>query len=248
LSAVRRLIVTRPQPQAQSWVEQLASLTDWRVDAMPLIETHSLAAQSAALQPADAWMFVSAAAVDAWWGQAGAESVPAVWVTGGGSAQAVRAREPLARIVLPDSPANWDSEGLWAALLAQGALDGVRCVRVLRGRDAGAAHEGNGREWLSERLREHGVDVQTLAVYERRKPDWSAAQRDAAQAALRDGSVWLLTSSQAVDHLVQLAGSLARAHALATHPRVAERARAAGFAQVDVCEPGLDSIARWCAV
>jgi uroporphyrinogen-III synthase len=250
-----RLIVTRPEPQASQWAQALAQRCGLETLALPLIETHALPLSADAHQAADAWMFVSAAAVDAWWpALPPAQQVPAVWVTGGGSAQAVRAHAPHARIVLPEQASQWDSEGLWATLVAQGLLRGVGRVLVLRGRDEASANggrpqEGQGREWLSEQLRALGIAVQTLAVYERRLPRWTALEHQAARAALDDGSVWLLTSSQSVDHLLALLGepgALCKGAALATHPRIAQRARDAGFASVSVCEPGLDAIALWC--
>ena len=65
-----------------------------------------------------------------------------------------------------------------------------------------------------------------------------------AQAAAADGSLWLFTSSQAVAHL---AARLPRqdwrqARAMATHPRIAQAARDAGFGVVWESRPRLEEV------
>ena len=59
-----------------------------------------------------------------------------------------------------------------------------------------------------------------------------------------DGSVWLLSSSEAVAHLAEALPDQhwGAAHALATHPRIAEAARAAGFGTVRECRPALEDV------
>ena len=60
-----------------------------------------------------------------------------------------------------------------------------------------------------------------------------------------DGSLWLLSSSQALEHLcAALPGQDWRqARALATHPRIAQAARNAGFGEVRECRPALADVA-----
>jgi uroporphyrinogen-III synthase len=94
---------------------------------------------------------------------------------------------------------------------------------------------GSGREWLAETLRAEGVRVQFVVAYRRGAPTLDAAQRACWQAAWADpgGHLWLLSSSEALDHLRALgAPDLAASQALATHPRIAARARDAGFGRV----------------
>ena len=81
-------------------------------------------------------------------------------------------------------------------------------------------------------------------AYQRGAPRFSAQEVALAQQAARDGSVWLLSSSEAVAHLAEaLPGQhWGAAHALATHPRIAEAARAAGFGTVRECRPALEDV------
>jgi len=66
-----------------------------------------------------------------------------------------------------------------------------------------------------------------------------------ARQASHNGSLWLLSSSEAIAHLGRaLPGQdWAAAHALATHPRIAQAARAAGFGCVSECKPALADVA-----
>jgi uroporphyrinogen-III synthase len=161
-------------------------------------------------------------------------------------------REVLARIAGADAatihaPAAADesgSEALWAHLQAGGCA--FRRALILR-----AEH---GREWLAERLQAAGVQVRLLAVYTRR----IAAPEARALATLR---AWmqagrapavLVTSSEAVDALAaQLEADLAcwlrAGRALATHERIAQRLRAAGFADVRVVAADVAALVRACA-
>ena len=89
-----------------------------------------------------------------------------------------------------------------------------------------------------------GAQVDTVVAYERRAPIFSAAQIALAQEACGDGSVWLFSSSEAVAHLQALLppACLGTARALATHPRIAQTARLAGFAVVGETSPTLNAI------
>jgi uroporphyrinogen-III synthase len=59
-----------------------------------------------------------------------------------------------------------------------------------------------------------------------------------------DGSIWLFSSSEAVANLVaSLPGqSFGQARAVATHPRIAQAAREAGFGCVLKTRPTLDDV------
>jgi uroporphyrinogen-III synthase len=64
----------------------------------------------------------------------------------------------------------------------------------------------------------------------------SSSQQVRAQQAMHDGSFWLFSSSEAAEHLLQACPGLdlSKARALATHPRIAERLRQAGWGRVEV--------------
>ena len=146
----------------------------------------------------------------------------------------------------PDA-AQFDSQALWATV---GARDwNGRRVLIVRGqtisglRDEPANAAAPGRDWIARQWTAAGATVDFLRVYVRRAPQLSNAMQQHAQAASRDGSVWLLSSSEAVDNLVAMGGiDLSRARAVATHPRIAEAARAAGWGGVLESRPQLEDI------
>jgi len=112
---------------------------------------------------------------------------------------------------------------------------------------ADGAHEsalGTGRDWLAQQITAAGGHVDFVAAYQRSAPHFNAVEMALAQQAARDGSVWLLSSSEAVAHLAQaLPGQpWAAAQALATHPRIAQAARAVGFGTVRECRPALADV------
>ena len=169
---------------------------------------------------------------------------------GPGTAAALRAEGvPAAQIdgPAPDA-AQFDSQALWAAVGAR-QWQGRR-VLIVRGQtssgsgdasaDSGAAP---GRDWIARRWTEAGATVDFLRVYVRRAPQLSTAMQQRAQTASRDGSVWLLSSSEAVDNLVAMGSvDLRAARAVATHPRIAQAARAAGWGVVVESRPQMEDI------
>ena len=146
----------------------------------------------------------------------------------------------------PDA-AQFDSQALWATV---GARDWQgRRVLIVRGQTmSGQRGEptnaaASGRDWIARQWRAAGATVDFLPVYVRRAPQLSAAMQQRARAACSDRSVWLLSSSEAVDNLVALGGmDLSRARAVATHPRIADAARAAGWGVVAESRPQLEDI------
>jgi uroporphyrinogen-III synthase len=107
-----------------------------------------------------------------------------------------------------------------------------------------------GRAWLADRLRDAGAEVSHLIAYRRGLPALDAPSLQRAQDALRRPSahLWLFSSSLAIDHLQRLMADHAwpalgaDSMALATHPRIAQRARAAGVGRVVECQPTLRAV------
>jgi len=252
-----RVIVTRPAQEAERWVRDLHAhgLT---AQALPLIAILPVAdaGARAALQQArarlgryQAAMFVSGNAVRHFFNADADGALDAIptraWTTGPGTAGALtQAGWPSARIDTPDTQAGElaDSEALWARVQPQ-IRPGAR-VLMVRGGDA-QGHPA-GRAWLAERLAAAGAQVETVVAYRRAPPAWDAAQQALARAAARDGSVWLISSSEAAANLDALAPGLALrgACAVATHPRIARAARAAGFGAVAESGPALEAVIR----
>lgn len=237
-----RAIVTRPAAQAAVWVHELEAALAARgtvgvaVVALPLIAIRPLA-DPAPLHQAWAGLaqqalvfFVSANAVLHFFA---ARPPGLAWPTGTlaaapgpGTAAVLReAGVPAGQVVAPapDAP-SFDSEQLWTALRAR---DWSGCdVLIVRGEA--------GRDWLAEQLRDAGARPAYLAAYGRGAPTLGAGEHALLEAARADPAdhLWLFSSSEAVQHLAQVWPVPAGARALATHPRIAAAAQAAGFAQV----------------
>lgn len=242
-----RVIVTRPAAQAVVWVHDLRGAGIDAV-ALPLIDI----APPADLEAVDqAWRtladcamvyFVSPSAVQHFFALAPRGSGwPAGVIAaapGPGTAAALRAQGVPAdrlRTPPPDAP-SFDSEALWSVV---GGLQWTgRRVLVVRGED--------GRDWLADKLREHGAQVDYLAAYARRVPAPSGAGRAllAVAAAAPQRHLWLFSSSEAVRNLATLAADVAgpAAQALATHERIADAARRAGFGHVQTCGATLAAV------
>lgn len=241
-----RVVVTRPAEQAGPWIEQLRARG---IDALPLpliaivaaADTGALVAAWQSLPERRLVVFVSANAVRHFFA---ARPAASAWPTalaaaapGAGTARALRdAGIDPADIVAPalDAP-QFDSESLWQRLRERDWA-GAR-VLVVRG--------GGGRDWLAERLTEAGAAVDRVDAYARAIPTFDAAAMARLDELAQAGDVvWLFSSSQAVAHLEQAAGQgrWARASAIVTHPRIAARARQAGFGRVVEAGPGLDAV------
>ena len=241
------LIVTRPLAQALPWLNALRACgIDAR--ALPLIEIEPVA-DTAALEAAwgqidacAAFMFVSANAVAHFFaarppGIPWPEGVIAA-CTGPGTGAALRnAGVPEADLVLPQDGQSQESESLWQVL--SGRDWRARRVMVVRGEE--------GRDWLAERWRSRGAEVEFLTAYQRRMPalngDRLALLNEVQDAPSR--WIWHFSSAQAVSHLCALAPRMhwsCESAALATHPRVAQAARTAGFGRVREVAPGVDAV------
>ncbi|MCO4861538.1 fused uroporphyrinogen-III synthase HemD/membrane protein HemX [Cupriavidus sp. WGlv3] len=142
---------------------------------------------------------------------------------------------------VPDAEVlRFDSEALWAQL-DPAALAG-KPVLIIRG--------NGGRDWLGDRLREAGAQVEAVEAYQRTLPEPTAMQWQAVRDHLRPGAAphaWLLTSSEAVRNLDVLArqhlspqedASLRQVQCIAPHARIAEQALALGFAHIQRAAPG----------
>lgn len=249
--ARRRALVTRPRAQGGPWAARLQTLG---VDAalLPLIDI-APAGDPSALRawydslpagppaPAALVMFVSPNAAQALFAAVGAAGGAPVWPAGAlaatvgpGTATVLReAGVPDEALVCPPADAaQFDSEALWPLLAERRPWAGAR-VAIVRG--------DGGREWLAERLREAGARVEFVQTYRRAAPAWTAEEQALAAQALAQPArhAWLLSSSEALDHLQALlpGADWSGALALASHPRIAERARAAGFGEVREIRP-----------
>lgn len=257
-----QVIVTRPADDASAWLARLLAAADWQAGwqprLWPLIDIAPFPWRDVARKlqgPFDAAMFVSANAVrffdpaqgDAPWSHAALQrSGTRAWAVGPSTRDALRAAGWLAQAIdAPDGVDGepFDSEALWRRVEPAVRAGGMRRVLVVRGTDEDAEGRPVGRDWLAQRLGECGVTVAEVAVYRRARPVWTPAQQAAARAALGDGSVWLISSSMAAQQLRDLLpggaapGAFARARAIATHARIAQRVGELGWGTVVLSHP-----------
>ncbi|SEC95096.1 uroporphyrinogen III methyltransferase / synthase [Burkholderia sp. WP9] len=257
------VVITRPAGQSNELIARLAevglaTLDFPLIDVAPVTDDAPLRAALSSLERYALVVFVSPNAVD----HAFAHS-DTIWphalpigVVGPGSVQALARHgvsAPAYNVISPPSGADeeaarFDSEGLFAAIdMALGAtnLEGKR-VLIVRG--------DGGREWLAERLREAGTEVETVAAYRRLVPEPSIGGWARVHELLAgEPHAWLLTSSEGVRNLHELAQDhltvdeivqLKRATLVTPHPRIAQTARALGFDSIRVSGAGDERIVR----
>lgn len=251
------LVVTRPQPDAALWTQQLQD-QGLNACALPMMEigpSRSAEAQASvhtALQQLPhyrALMFVSGNAVRHFFAllRSHALTAPAAalyWSPGPGTSQALLSEGIQAQsIIQPASNASqFDSESLWEQ--AQHHIQAGDHVLIVRGGD-GQQAAGQGRQWLTEQLQQCGVQVAFAAVYERLPPEVTPAFLERITTLRNQNALWLLSSSECMQHLVRCnsAWSWHSHTALATHPRIAQQARQAGFGRVIETLPTVQGIA-----
>lgn len=246
------ILVTRPAGQGSAWIEALrARGIDARafplIEIAPLDDPGDLQSLWSRWSRFQAVMFVSAEAVRHAFAAAQPRpgwhpAAPRVWCTGPGTAAAlVEQGVPSAFIDAPAAgAAQFDSEALWTRV-GPSVVAGA-CVAIVRGGDA--AGQVSGRDWLANRLRQSGVQVEEYVAYRRLAPALDAERTALARAAIRQGTRWLFSSSESIGHLRHLlvGEDFAPGRALVTHPRIAEAARAAGFGGVRIVGPALDAV------
>jgi uroporphyrinogen-III synthase len=245
-----RVFVTRPASEARPWVEQLRR-HGFDAVAFPLIailpptDGAPLRAAWQQLHRYRAAMFVSGNAVryfcDGKPADGGWPPQTRAWATGAGTRSALlEAGVPAGCIdTPPPEAAQFDSETLWSDVAVQ-VRPGDRVLIVRGGDERGVA---SGRDWLAGQVSAAGATVETVVAYRRGPPALEPQQLAWARAGA-DAGVWLFSSSEAVAHLVRLvpSGDWHNARALATHPRIAEAARRAGFGVVWESRPPLEAV------
>jgi uroporphyrinogen-III synthase len=257
-----RVIVTRPEREAQRWVVDL-SARGFDALALPLIRIGPVANPAELLQAGQQLdryagvLFVSANAADHFFsadaalaGRFNAAGLgrTRAWATGPGTARALQragVAPELLDVPAPDS-AQFDSEALWQTVGRQVAAgDRVLIVRGADAQDGSDLGAGSGRDWFARQLAGVGARAEFVVAYRRLAPEWSPAERELARRAAADGSVWLFSSAQATRNLTLSLPqqSWLHARAIATHPRIASAAKNAGFGTVLESRPTLVDVA-----
>jgi len=242
-----KILVTRPAAQAAEWVGWLRE-RGLDADALPLIgilpprDAEPVVAAWQSLATRRLAVFVSPNAAEQFFALRPAQLAwPAGTLAGSpgpGTSRTLRGLGvPAACIVEPAADAaQFDSESLWQALSRRDWREAS--VLIVRGE--------SGRDWLADTLRTHGARIDFVSAYERGAPRLSPPQRALMQAARAAPGrhVWMFSSSESIDHLGALApqADWRAAQAVATHPRIAQRAREAGFGVVRECRPSLEAV------
>jgi uroporphyrinogen-III synthase len=261
-----RAIVTRPGLEADAWAAQIQRNGIDAV-ALPMIEIVAVSDRSLLAQAwkdvgsYDALMFVSSNAASHFFAARPAELVspwvsgnkaPRTWVTGPGSRAALLAQGvPANHIDMPAPTAqSLDSEALWLQVQAQ--IQAGKRILIVRGDKASqvadapapASPSGQGRDWLAVQLQGRGAQVDYVVAYARRPPQWTAEQRAIVAQSLQGKDVWVWSSAEALGNLLAAfpGQTWAGAKAVATHARIAQAARLAGFGKVALARPGLAAL------
>ena len=186
------------------------------------------------------------------------------WATGHGTVQALlRAGVDENNICMPaKNAAQFDSIELWRVVkdsLTESDL--VLFVRGLNEEDHQAlnkeqnssyqpiSHNQNlepptGSNWLIWQLKQQNIQVQSIEVYRRKIPNWSDVQKLDAIEALKNKAIWIFSSSLAIENLAILLPleDCSRGFAVATHERIALKAKEVGWGVVCVSRPTIVDI------
>ncbi len=263
-SSSTTVVITRPKAPSLLWNKALGD-AGFKVLHVPLIEIdgppdpQDLEGVAEHLHDYQAIMFVSPQAVAQFFLHCRVNmstwQTPC-WATGGAShAALLKAGVQATLILMPEDESGlWDSEHLW--LRVKETVKAGQKVLIVRGtdlqhhepvaKDPQWAAQGMGREYLSEQLKDKGLEVTYLVAYQRRPPLWSEAQRMQVRALLNANSVWIFTSSQAARNLAEQTKpiDLSQAKAIATHERIAGELRHLGFGVVLLSRPGVAEVLR----
>ena len=267
--STKNIIVTRPSGQARQLIELLTHAIDNsgvakrslpEIVSLPLLtivpKADAVLADHIAsvLKDADLAIFVSPNAIESvmrmlerdW--QAFSKKVIPIGVMGGSSRLALQNHgigneEMPTPIIIPQHNTQWDSEGLWHALQAQGWDWKNKKVVIFKG-------EG-GREWLTDTLKEAGASVVAISCYTRVPLDIDNPAWQAIHDMDFSKSLWILTSSEAVRYLGsvikdQFTRDLSAASALCPHHNIADAAETIGFGEVFTIESGDEELTKAC--
>jgi len=237
---IRPVVITRPRAQAEALAARLAEL-GVSVHCFPLLEIQPIQDDAVLrdtlgrLRDYAMVAFVSPNAIDAAFAYIDQWPVEVIAaVVGEGSRQSL-ARYGVnagnAQIVSPIDPNRTDSETLLEVL----------DLAALKGRRALIVRAETGRELLADCLRAADVEVEQIAAYQRGMPVFDAQRRAQLADLLAQPMSWVITSSEALRYLLEMARHLAAEtgveqmlgrQLIVPHPRIAETAHALGFTHV----------------
>lgn len=263
--SAKTIIVTRPSGQARQLIEVLTQSIEKsgvakrslpEIVSLPLLTIvpktdASLADHIASvLRDTDLAIFVSPNAIESVmrllerdWQDFSKKVIP-IGVMGGSSKFALQnhgvgAETKPTPIIIPESNAHWDSEGLWQELQKLGWDWSNKKVVIFKG-------EG-GRDWLADTLKNAGASVEAISTYTRVPLDIDNPAWQTIHEMDFSKSLWLLTSSEAVRYLGkviedQFTQDLNNASAICPHHNIADAAEQIGFGEVFTTESGDEAL------
>lgn len=241
----RGVLITRPRGQVGSTLERVRA-AGHHAEHLPLlaltpVDSPALEAALARYRQCDIAIFVSANAVEHGLAALAARGIapagPQIAAIGAATAAQLRAAGVTADLM----PAHGhDSE----SLLAHAALQDVRgrLILIFRGDS-----ESGGRRTLADTLAARGADV-VLATCYRREPArpeparLAAISGDFVAGRLNAVQVMSVESLAVLQSLLGDQPALLAARVIVPHPRIAQAARHAGFAEVVVAELGDEAL------
>lgn len=192
-------MLTRPEGRNTN-VRHALERRGWRVEECPALDIREAVVVTEVPRPEsfDLIVFVSRAAVAGYRRQLGVDH-SFIWPSetqaacmGPVTAAAIRREFGASVSVLHPEPDHaQDSEALWPVLMS---LDQpIQNVLIVRGQD--------GREWLSQRLREKGLNVTLHQAYQRSAAQWPQELRGRLLLLEQHGisPTWLFTSPHGVE-------------------------------------------------
>ncbi len=266
--STKTIVITRPSGQARQLIEVLTKAIEQtgiakqslpEILSLPLLtivpkSDDRLADHIATvLNDADLAIFVSPNAIESVmrllernWQDFSKKIIP-IGVMGGSSAMALKNHgigfesTPTA-IYMPNSPEQWDSEGLWQVLQGLQWDWPTKKIVIFKG--------DGGRDWLADTFKKAGATVEGISTYSRVPLDMVNPAWHAIREMDISRSLWLPTSSEVVRYLGQVAKDqlpqgmqgLKSASALCPHHNIADAAEEIGFGEVFTSEPGDEAL------
>lgn len=263
----KTIVITRPSGQARQLIEVLTQAIEIggisqrsfpEILSLPLLtivpkdDVHLADHIASTLKDADLAIFVSPNAIESVmrllersWQDFSKKIIP-IGVMGGSSKLALHnhgigLEDHPTPVWIPKSNDNWDSEGLWKELQGLGWNWSDKKVVIFKG-------EG-GRDWLADTLQTAGAQVEAISSYARVPLDIDNPAWQAIYEMDFSKSLWLLTSSEAVRYLGEVAtdqfpGRLTAASALCPHHNIADAAELIGFGEVFTSQPGDEALVK----
>lgn len=252
------VVITRPEKQAHALKVRLDSLGIANsvlpmFDIGPLPQASDYAVLDAALRRIDELslvIFVSPNAIDAWFERLAYLGITRplhLGLAGMGAASRIALIDhgvdpQVTPLIFPRNPNKTDSETLLDELdLAQ-----------LAGREVLIVRGDSGRDFLADRLRAAGVQVNQAAAYQRIAPSFDAAMQGRLQAAIDADSAWVVTSSELLPRLLDwcrtlggetLVAKMQQQLLFVPHIRIFEKAKESGFQRLIQTASGDENLA-----